>query len=112
MAKVFESIITSRLSDFLLLSIVDNQHGFVNGRSALSNLLIYNDFIFDAFKGRSEVDSVYFDFSKAFDTVNHDRLFGKVWNAAIRGTLYRWLGSYLVGQCQSVRTCGAESYSF
>ena len=112
LAKVFESIVTSRLSDFLLLSIADSQHGFVKGRSVLSNLLIYNDFIFDAFKSRSQVDSVYFDFSKAFDTVNHDRLLGKVWNAGIRGTLFRWLGSYLVGRSQTVRTCGAESHSF
>ena len=55
----------------------------------MSNLLILNDFIFDAFKGRSQVNSVYFDFSKAFDAVNHDRLLGKVRNAGIRETLFR-----------------------
>ena len=97
LAKVFESIVTSRLSDFLL-SFADSQDGFFKGRSVLSNLLIYSDFIFNAFKSRLQVDSVYFAFSKAFDTVYHDRLFGKVWNAGIRGTLFRWIGSYLVGR--------------
>ena len=58
MAKVFESIVTSRLSDFLL-SFADSQDGFFKGRSVLSNLLIYNDFIFDIFKSRSQVDSVW-----------------------------------------------------
>ena len=56
---LFESIVTSRLSDFLLLSIAYSQRGFVKRRSILSNLLIYNDFIFDAFKSRSQANSVY-----------------------------------------------------
>ena len=112
LAKVFESIVTTRLSNFLFLSIGDSQHGFVEGRSFLSNLLLYNDFIFEAFKNKTQVDSNYFDFSKAFDTVNHERLLEKVWNAGIRGTLYRWIRSYLVGRSQSVWTRGAESHLF
>ena len=59
-----------------------------------------------------QVDSIYFDFSKAFDTVNHSRLLEKVWNVGVRGTLFRWLKSYLLNRTQSVRACGAESYSF
>ena len=85
LTKVFESIVTSRLSDFFLLSISDSQHGFVKGRSVLPKFSIYNYLIFDSFKSRSQVDFVYFDFSEAFDTVNHDRLLEKVWNAGIRG---------------------------
>ena len=57
--------------------------------------------------GEMQVDSIYFDFSKAFDTVIHDRLLQTVWNAGVRKTLFLWLKSYV-----SVRTCGAESYSF
>ena len=48
LAKVFESIVTKRLSDFLLLS----QQGFIKGRSTSANLLLYNDYIFEAFKGK------------------------------------------------------------
>ena len=51
-------------------------------------------------------------FPKRSDTVNHQQLLGKVWNAVIRATLYRLLESYLVDRSQSVRTCGAESYTF
>ena len=87
MAKVFESIFTSRPSDFLLLSIADSQHGFVKVRSVSSNSLIYNDFIFDAFKSRSKLGSVYIDFSKAFNTVNHNRLLGKVGIGKHQGNL-------------------------
>ena len=74
--KVFESIVTRKLSDFPLLSIAQSQHGFVKKRSVLTNLLIYNDFLFEAFKNKSQVGSIYFDFSKAFDTVNYGWLLG------------------------------------
>ena len=51
-------------------------------------------------------------FFKAFDTINHDGLLGKVWNARIRGSLFRWFKSYFIDRTLFVRTCGAESYSF
>ena len=73
-------------------------------------MLLYNDFIFEAFKNKTQVDSIYFDFSKAFDTFNHERLLGKVWNAGIRQMLYRWLRACLVGRPQSIKICAAESY--
>ena len=109
---VFGSIVTKRLSNFLLLSISSSQQGFIKGRSTLKNLLLYNDYIFDAFKEKLQVDSIYFDFSMAFDTVNHNRLLENLWNVGVRGTLFRWLKSYLLNRTQSVRACGAESYSF
>ena len=114
LAKVFESIVTKRLTDFFLLSICSSKHGFIKRRSTLTNLLLYNDYIFTAFKGKMQVDFIYFDFSKAFDTINHDRLLQKFWKVGVRGTLflYTWLKSYLPNRTQSVRTCGAESYSF
>ena len=111
LAKVFESIVTKRLSDFLLLSISTTQHGFVKGRSTLTNSLLYNDYIFDDFKKKMQVDSIYFDFSKAFDSVNYGHLLERVWNACVGGTIFRWVKSYLSEQSQSVRICGAESYS-
>ena len=110
--KLFESIIASRLSDYLFSKIGPYQHGFMKGRSVLTNLLLYNDYLFSAFQNNQQVDSVYIDFSKAFDTVNHERLLQKVWNAGVRGTLHRWLRSYLTDRRQTVRSCGSESYSF
>ena len=59
-----------------------------------------------------QVDPIYFDFSKAFDPVNHNRLLQKVWNAKVRGTLFSWFKSYLSNRTQYVRTCGAETYFF
>ena len=102
----------TRISEFIFNKIGPFQHGFLKGRSVLSNLLVYSDFLFEAFKVGSQVDSVYIDFTKAFDTVNHRLLLQKVWNAGIRGTLHRWLQSYLTDRTQKVRSCGATSHSF
>ena len=41
------------------------------------------------------VDCIYFDIRKAFDSVNHVRLFSKLTNAGITGSLLSWLKSFL-----------------
>ena len=44
---------------------------------------------------RGQADSVYTDFSKAFDNVCHDILLRKLYAYGIPGNLYNWLCSYL-----------------
>ena len=48
------------------------------------------------------IDVVYFDFSKAFDTVPHKRLIHKLRAYGIGGKLLEWLQSFLSDQEQSV----------
>jgi hypothetical protein len=38
------------------------------------NLLVLNNFIFEAFESKSQVDVKFTDFTKAFDRVNHNIL--------------------------------------
>ena len=78
LAKIFESIVVKRLSEFFLRSIGIFQHGFIKRRSTLTNLLLFNDYIFNAFIKKQQVDAIYIDFSKAFDKVNHTLLLQKV----------------------------------
>lgn len=78
------------------------QHGFVKGRSIITNLLLYNEFLSNALDSSLQVDSIYTDFSKAFDTVD-GILFSKIWNFGIRGSLFRWITSYLSNRKQYVR---------
>ena len=111
-AKIFESIIAKRLAEYFLRSIGSFQHGFIKGRSTLTNLLLFNDFIFEAFLEKWQVDSIYIDFSKAFDRVNHGMLLRKLENAGIEVSLLKWLESYLSCRSQSVRSCGATSFKF
>jgi hypothetical protein len=49
------------------------------------------------------------DFSKAFDTVPHERLLSKCHNIGIRGKSLHWLRSFLVGRRQRVLVNGSHS---
>ena len=95
LVKLMDAIVAQKLSDFLLPLISSQQHGFVRGRSTVTNLLVFNSFASNIYENNVQVDEVYIDFSKAFDSVSHARLFSKLWNFGIRGSLHQWIASYL-----------------
>ncbi|XP_076053668.1 uncharacterized protein LOC143032672 [Oratosquilla oratoria] len=73
--------------------ISDSQHGFRQGRSTLTNLLTYTEYLSSALDQQVPVDVVYLDCKRAFDTVPHERLLTKLEAYGIRGNLWRWCGS-------------------
>ena len=46
---------------------------------------------------------IYFDFSKAFDSVPHTRLLSKLQAYGVSGQLLKWFGSFLRGRRQCVK---------
>jgi hypothetical protein len=58
--------------------LADCQHGFVKGRSTVSNLIEYSTFVLKSIEDGCQVDSIYTDFSKAFDKVRHRLLLDKM----------------------------------
>ena len=78
--KLLERNLRDRIYSHLEINgrISERQHGFVKGRSCLTNLI---EFFEEAMKmideGRAG-DVVYMDFSKAFDKIPHGRLMQKV----------------------------------
>ena len=69
-----ESIMTPMTTENLLSS---KQYGFINGRSTTTQLLSYLDKYVDTIVYGGVVDTIYFDFAKAFDSVPHERLLGQ-----------------------------------
>ena len=51
------------------------QHGFIKGKSCVTQLLEFLEDITQAIDNGEDVDVVYLDFCKAFDKVPHKRLF-------------------------------------
>ena len=58
--------------------IIKEQHGFMKGRSTLSNLILYIYFISSILYEYGRVDSLILDFQKAFDSVDHGLLIYKL----------------------------------
>ena len=87
--KMMETLIRDRLLEHLqkekLLS--PKQHGFISGRSTVTQLLNYLDRCIQNTIDGHVVDAIYLDFAKAFDTVPHRRLLGKMEAYGISGTV-------------------------
>jgi len=60
------------------LGIRPSQHGFMKGRSCLTNVISFYDLVTSLVDEGKAVDVAYPDFSKAFDTVSHSTLLEKL----------------------------------
>ena len=56
-----------------------------------------------------QLDVIFLDFSKAFDSVSHHELLWKLHQIGICGNLWHWLRYYLVGRSQYVCLEGMKS---
>ena len=68
-----------------------SQHGFMNSRSCLTNLISFYDKVTRLVDEGQAVDVVYLDFSKAFDTVPHNILAEKLAVHGLDGCTLRWV---------------------
>ena len=78
--KVFEKIIKKNIVEYLEEKerFKKNQFGFRKGRGTQTQLLKHYDDIYEAMKERRRMDTVYLDFAKSFDKVDHEILMRKV----------------------------------
>lgn len=108
-------IMESFLKDAVMTHLLDNnllstrQHGFINGRSTVTQLLTYLECCAQKVANGEVVDVVYLDFQKAFDTVPHTRLIKKLRSYGIDGELLAWITEYLKDRSQVVRVNGESS---
>ena len=106
--KVFEKVVRNHLVNFLDENNIfnPNQHGFRIGRSCLSQLLAHYDKIVSLLESGVNVDTIYLDFSKAFDKVDHSILLKKLSLIGIRGKTLSWIESFLTSRTQRVMVNG------
>lgn len=109
--KVFEDIVTDMLSLQLTSFLCVEQHGFVSKRSTSTNLAVYHSFVSRALGDGLQVVTVYIDFQKAFDTVDHSVLLQKLSRWGFCGPLLTWVESYLSGRDQIVKVANCFSTS-
>ena len=95
--QIFEELFLTRLLKFIennhLLS--DKQYGFRKGKSTNSLLGEFSDKINTSLNKNLHTLVMFIDFSKAFDTLNHNKIIEKLYKVGIRGIPLKWLKNYL-----------------
>ena len=78
--KVLESVIRDKMFDYLFRNnlLVNEQHGFMPRRSCVTQLLIALHYWTESLEKGVPVAVLYLGFSKAFDSVPHERLLLKL----------------------------------
>ena len=87
----------------------DWQHGFVRGRSCVTQLVLSHHHWYKALDDELQVDVVFMDFAKAFDRVSNDILLQKLCNFGISDALLNWCKDYLTNREQRVVIAGKSS---
>ena len=108
-SKILERVLFSRISDFATNNLHDLQHGFRPKRSCVTQLLQVLHELGRALDTGKEIDVIYLDFSKAFDSVSHNKLLFKLKSYGISGSLFDWLSDYLSEWKQRVVVEGISS---
>ena len=107
--KIFETIVRKHLLEHLTENNIlrDEQHGFREGRSCLTNLL---EIMEDWTQIIDEGDGI--DFRKAFDLVSHKHLIYKMSKYGIKNNVLNWVQSFLQQRTQRVIVRGEKSEPF
>ena len=93
--KLLERLIKDHMVHFLVKHKLFNssQHGFLNARSCLTNMLCFLEEITKWIHVGSPV--IYLDFQKAFDKVSHQRLLLKLKAHGIGDSITDWIEQWL-----------------
>ena len=112
-SKVLERCVLVRLRDHLLTILDRAQHGFIPGKSCVTQLVEVIHYLGSLLDSGKQTDVIYLDMSKAFDKVQHSLILGKLRQCNICGNLLSCFTSYLRGRRPRV-TCsninGTRSY--
>ena len=108
-SKIAERCVFAPFYSFIAGNIYPLQHGFVKGRSTVTQLLDTVHRITSAIDQGVQTDVAFLDFSKAFDSVSHPHLISKLDQIGIKGPLLQWFTSYLNNRVQRVVIDGKNS---
>ena len=108
-SKVFERCVYNKINSHIIVDIHELQHGFMKGLSTTTQLLQVYDEINSIVDCKGQVDAIFLDFSKAFDSIPHELLTYKLQSFGIQGKLLSWFGDYLTNRQQRVVIDGETS---
>ena len=89
--------------------IHQDQHGFLHGRSCATQLFSTLHDIGQLLDNNIQMDVLFLDFAKAFDSLDHAILLQKRQGYGVSRNLYNYCSGYLSGRAQRVVVEGAAS---
>ena len=103
-SKYFEKIMHMRLTNYLASksTLTNSQYGFRTGHSTFMALIEMQTKITEAIDNNLFSIGIFFDLSKAFDTVDHKILIKKLEHYGVRGIGLAWFSDYLQNRKQYV----------
>ena len=109
--KLLESTIRDQIMEHMIIHkfFTKHQHGFLPGRSAVTQLLESLEEWNNMVENNINLDILYCDFQKAFDSVTHIRLLKKIKSYTIEGEILDWIQDFLSDRKQRVCTNGKFS---
>ncbi|BES96254.1 WD repeat domain 59 [Nesidiocoris tenuis] len=110
--KMLERLVLLPLQRALSPFLAAGQHGFLGGRSTVTNLLEFQEYALCGVAGGCQVDLVSTDFAKAFDRLSHHHILAKLDSVGVHGALLAWFSGYLSDRSLVVRIKGALSAPF
>ena len=110
-SKVLERLVYQQLVSFLEKQclLFNFQFGFRKGYSAKYAILETLENLKSAIDDGKITCAVFLDFSKAFDTINHQILLDKLYKYGIQGLPHAWFSSYITNRKQFVKVSNTES---
>ena len=111
LTKTFERVLRKCIVTHLEVKTKLNnaQHGFHSNRSCLTQLMQHYDDVLKMLENGDNCDSIYLDFSKAFDKVDHGILLHKMKEIGIDGKIALWISNFLQNRQQQVVVNGIRS---
>ena len=110
-SKIAEKFVYEEVLSFVeKCALLPNyQHGFRPNRSVYSQMAETLDDFTRALDNKLNVDCIYFDISKAFDTIEIDRIIAKLFNLGFTGNITSWIQNFLTNRKIQVKVNGTLS---
>ena len=91
--RIFERVLAKNITDFLHKNnfFTSEQFGFLQKRSTTTQLLATLEDFYTGIQEKNDIDVIYIDFKKAFDSVPIEILLRKVQKAGISGKILKFL---------------------
>lgn len=111
-SKLFEKIMLNKWNEKIYSQISTKQHGFVNGRSTTTNIMLLVSDIMDNFLDNAPTHIIFTDFQKAFDSFNHVLLVQKFAKFGFDKRAVKWIWSFLINRKNRVKIDESLSQDF